>query len=329
MCLYWIDKDFEAALRELEVAAGFLPNEPEIIADIAYIRRRQGRWVDALAGMNRALDRDPRNAPVAHELFRTYCDLRDWGNAATAAARASAMAPDSPTITIETNSVIFWSKGDIKPLRDALAAIPAGVDPDGVVTLARCDAALVARDFAAAEQAVATSSSPLLLSAMGVPIPKEYLLGLIAMARGEAAQARQFFEEVRPKLEAESAAVPFDSFRHSQLGLLYAYLGRKDDALREGRRAVELTPESRDHLVGPPFNGMLALICARVGEADQAMALIEHLLTVPAEAGSFGANFEANLTLPDLRQRWQWDPLRDDPRFQKIIASPEPKTVYQ
>jgi tetratricopeptide (TPR) repeat protein len=149
------------------------------------------------------------------------------------------------------------------------------------------------------------------------------------MARGEAERALQFFEQVRPKLESESAAVPADSFRHAQLGLLYAYLGRKDDALREGRRAVELTPESRDHLIGPPFAGMLALICARVGEADQAIALIEHLLSVPAEAGSFGANFEANLTLADLRHRWQWDPLRNDPRFQKILAAPEPKTVYQ
>jgi TolB-like protein/Tfp pilus assembly protein PilF len=329
MCLYWIDKNFEPALRELEVAATFLPNNADITADMAYIRRRQGRWVDALSGMSRALDRDPRNAPVAHEIFRTYCDLRDWANAATAAARASAMAPDSPVITIETKSLSFWSKEDIKPLRDALAAMPAGVDPDGVVTLAQCDAALIARDFAAAEQAVASSSSTGVLSALGVPIPKEYLLGLIAMARGEAERARQFFEQVRPKLESESAAVPADSFRHAQLGLLYAYLGRKDDALREGRRAVELTPESRDHLIGPPFAGMLALICARVGEADQAIALIEHLLSVPAEAGSFGANFEANLTLADLRHRWQWDPLRNDPRFQKILAAPEPKTVYQ
>jgi hypothetical protein len=74
---------------------------------------------------------------------------------------------------------------------------------------------------------------------------------------------------------------------------------------------------------------MLALIYARVGEPDRAIELIERLLTVPAEAGAFGGNFEANLTLSDLRQRWQWDPLRNDPRFQKILAGPEPKTVYQ
>ena len=328
MCLYWIDKNYEGALRELELAATFLPNNADIIADMAYIRRRQGRWRDALSGMNRALDRDPRNAPVAHELFRTYCDLRDWGNAAPAAARASAMAPDSAVITIDMKSLSFWSKEDIKPLRQALEAIPAGFDPDGAVTLARCDAALIARDFVAAEQAVLSSSSSVVLSALGVPMAKEYLLGLVALAKGEPAQARQFFEQARPKLEAEALAIPSDSFRHSQLGLLYAYLGRKDDALREGRRAVELTPESRDHLVGPPLSGILALICARVGEPDRAIELIERLLTVPA-ACAFNGNFEANLTMSDLRQRWQWDPLRNDPRFQKILAGPEPKTVYQ
>lgn len=328
LCLYWIDKNYEAAFREMEVAATLLPNNPDILADMGYIRRRQGRWTDALSMINRALDRDPRDAAVAHEVFRTHCALRDWWNASAAGARASALAPDSPVITSETSGLSFWWKGDIKPLRDALSAMPAGIDPDGAVTLARCDAALVARDFPAAEQAIASFPSQGVLSALGVPIPKEYLLGLVAAAKGDAVQARQFFEQTRPKLEAETAAIPSDSFRHSQLGLLYAYLGRKEDALREGRRAVELTSEARDHFIGPAFNGALALICARVGEPDQAMELIERLLTTPG-GSSFGPAYEASLTLSDLRQRWQWDPLRNDPRFQKILAGPEPKTSYQ
>jgi hypothetical protein len=108
--------------------------------------------------------------------------------------------------------------------------------------------------------------------------------------------------------------------------MLYAYLGRKDDAIREGQRAVTLTPETRDRLIGPMFSAMLAMIYAQVAEADKAIALIERLLTTPAGVGS---NYEASLTLPDLRYRWQWDPLRKDPRFQKILAGPEPKTVYK
>ena len=139
-------------------------------------------------------------------------------------------------------------------------------------------------------------------------------------------QARQLFAQALPRFEAEAAAIPSDPFRHSQLGLGYAYAGRKEEAIREGRRAVELTPESRDDVTGPAFNAMLALIYARAGETDQAIALLDQLLARPGN--SLGASFEANMSLADLRQRWQWDPLRNNPRFKKLIAGPEPVTVY-
>jgi hypothetical protein len=96
--------------------------------------------------------------------------------------------------------------------------------------------------------------------------------------------------------------------------------------MREGRRAVELLPESEDALEGPQIAGYLALICARTGESEQALSLIDRLLTVP---GYVSDHAEANITLEELRLRWQWDPLRNDPRFQKILAGPEPKTVYK
>jgi hypothetical protein len=142
----------------------------------------------------------------------------------------------------------------------------------------------------------------------------------------ELKRSRQVFAQALPKFEAESAAIPSEPFRHSELGVGYAYAGRKQEAIREGRRAVELTPESRDAIAGPAFDAMLALIYPRVGEADQAIALLEQLLARPANG--FDASFEANMSVADLRQRWQWDPLRNDPRFQKILAGPEPKTIY-
>ena len=95
--------------------------------------------------------------------------------------------------------------------------------------------------------------------------------------------------------------------------------------LRQGRRAIELLPESKDAFYGPSLSGLLALIYTRTGESDQAMALIERLLTVP---GPVSQVFEGSMTLSELRLRWQWDPLRSDPRFQKILTGPEPKTVY-
>jgi hypothetical protein len=104
--------------------------------------------------------------------------------------------------------------------------------------------------------------------------------------------------------------------------LLYAFVGRKEDAIREGRRGVELNPgpmEKNDSLAA------LALIHARVGESDEAVRLIEHLLTVPAELHP--SEMHA-MTLTELKCRWQWDPLRSNARFQKILAGPEPKTIY-
>jgi TolB-like protein len=324
--LYWTQKNYEAALRELEIAGKLLPNEGEVPATVGYIRRRQGQWRDALRTLNQTMDRDPRNASIAREYFRTLCGVRDWANAVPAAERALALAPDSPVIIIDARYVSFWSKGDLHPLQAALAELPPSVDPDGFATLTRCDAALLSRDFDAAEAAVSSRGDRMIISALTVPSPKEYLLGCIALARGDAARARILFEKVRPHFEKQTAATPLDSFRHAQLGLLYAYLGRKEDAVKEGQRAVELTPETKDALIGPTFSGVLAMIYAQVGEADQAIALIERLLTTPGAVGN--NNFEASFTLQDLRHRWQWDPLRKDQRFQKILAGPEPKTKY-
>ena len=102
-------------------------------------------------------------------------------------------------------------------------------------------------------------------------------------------------------------------------------MGRKADALREGRRAVQLKPISRDVIEGAEVEAFLALIYARAAEPDQAISQIERLLTTP-----FAVEYADNcITIAYLRTRWEWDPLRNDPRFQKLISGPEPKTVYQ
>src|SRR5205823_6031327 len=131
------------------------------------------------------------------------------------------------------------------------------------------------------------------------------------------------FEAARPVLEKTVADSPQDSTRRRQLGLLYAFMGRKEDALREGRRAVELKPLARDVIEGAVAQAFQALIFARTGETDRAISEIERLLTTP-----FAVDYaDDSVTLPDLRTRWEWDPLRNDPRFKKILAGPEPKTI--
>ena len=100
--------------------------------------------------------------------------------------------------------------------------------------------------------------------------------------------------------------------------LLCAFMGDKDKAIAEGTRAVELKPERVDAVDGPAMNCYLALIYTRVGEREQALALIERQLKRPSASDSV----HYSVSLQDLRHRWEWDPVRDDPRFQQFIAGP-------
>jgi TolB-like protein len=322
--LYRTEKDYEAALAELKIAARLLPGDAEIDFFSGAIRRRQGQWNESLASMQRALAGDPRSVLIAREILLTQSVLRDWPAAMHAGNRAVALAPDLPLLRVERSYVDIWYKGDLASLRAALAAVPPGVDPDGEITLARFDVALLARDFAAAERTVAAGAPETVETVFGAVLPKSYLLGCIALARGEPARAKPFFESARVAMENEALAFPRDPFRQAHLGLLYAHLGRAADSIRLGRLAVELLPESKDAYYGPSVSGLLALIYARNGEPDQALMLIERLLKLP---GPLSPVFEGSITVSDLRLRWQWDPLRKDPRFKKIVTSTEPKTV--
>ncbi len=326
LCLYWIENNYEAALRELETAGRLLPNAVEVEEFSGFIRRRQGRWREARAGLERARALDPRDSIILG-LFATDYFLRDWAAAKQTSEAALAAATGPATLLrIEKSYLKLWSDNDLGPLLEAVAAAPAGYDPDGAVTLARWDTALLARDFGEAELAVNNCTRERILTGHGTPVPRSYFVGCVAVARGKPEHARGALDEARAIMEAELANTPQEPFRHAQLGLLYAFLGRKEDALRVGRRAVELWPIEKDAIYGAQMLGLLAVIYAWTGERDQALDLAERLLVTPA---AVLPAFEGSITLAELRLRWQWDPLRTDPRFQKILAGPEPKTVYK
>jgi serine/threonine-protein kinase len=321
--LYYEEADYEGALREFRLAAQALPNDGDVGLYIAAVQRRQGRWAEAIAAYEHAEAIDPRNQVTLYDASQTYFGLRDWSNALRGLDRVLELAPDSVNVKIQRGYTEFFWKGNTAPIKTALKSIPANVDPDGVVTFAQWDVSLMDRDPAGAERAVAACRLEMITSQPGAPLPKSYLQGCIDLVRNDAAHARTDFEAARPAMEKTVADSPQDAIRHAQLGLLYAFMGRKEDALHEARRAVELKAISRDVIEGAAAQAFQALIFARTGEADRAVSEIEHLLTTPF-AVDYG---DESITLPDLRTRWEWDPLRKDPRFQKIMAGPEPKTI--
>src|SRR6266567_1297645 len=244
--LYYEEADYEGALRELALASKALPNDGDVGLYIAAVQRRRGHWAEAIAAYQRAEAIDPRNQVTLYDASQTYFGLRDWSNALRGLDRVLQLAPDSVNVKIQRGYTEFFAKGNTAPIKAALESIPANVDPDGVVTFARWDVSLMDRDPAAAERALASCRLDTITSQPGAPLPKSYLQGCIDLVRNDTARAQTDFEAARPALEKTVADSPQDSTRHAQLGLLYAFMGRKEDALREARRAVELKPVSRD-----------------------------------------------------------------------------------
>ena len=322
LCLYRIDRDYDAARQELTIAERFLPNDANVDTTAAFIDRRQGHWREAVARIERAVTRDPRNAQVAQELYNTHRMLREWPAAARAADRAIAFAPDLVLLQLERAYVDFWSRGDLVPLQAALAKVPPNVDPDGMVTWMRWDANMLARDFAGAELVASNHNGETLPSILGAPMPKSFLQACAVLAQGEPDRAKPFLESARVAMEKDLEQSPSSAMRHARLGQLYSLMGRKEEAIREGKRATELQPESTDAFGGPTYSSMLALIYARTGENDQAVTLIERLLKTPGPVYYHGAG----MTIADLRTRWLWDPIRSDARFQELVDGPEPQT---
>jgi len=312
---YWTEANYDLALEQFRTAAAALPNDSEIGYVSAAIRRRQGDWKENLELLRKSEAVDPGNANVASEIAFTHSFVRNWPEAAKMYDRVVGLAPGSANFKITRGYVDFWANGSTASIKKALAEIPAGVDPSGLVTRARWDVAMIDRDFAGAEQAMASYQLDVFQSD-GMPMPKSFFRGCAALARGDAATAQTQFAAALPAFESAAREASTTGLRHANLGLVYSFLGRHEDAIREAKRAVELEPDSKDAVVAPWMKGFLAMVYARAGDVDSALPILEKALASPFPVD----NTNCCITLNDLRKRWQWDPVRNDPRFQKLLA---------
>jgi TolB-like protein/Flp pilus assembly protein TadD len=315
-CIYWMDRDYDHALEQLDIASRLSPSNVDARRIIAAIKRRQGRWEQSLEAYERLATIDPQNPITIRELVYNNVGMRRWQEAARWAERLRTVATKSVVADTIGSYVDFWWKGDTGPLKSLLNDVPPNVDPEGTITCLRWDVAMVDRNYTAARRAIDASSAKDLSYASRGLTPRSFFEGCIALAQGDNVGAQKYFQEAESAFQEAVKEAPLDAIRHANLGWLYAFMGRKEDALREGRRAVDLKPESKDAVDGVIVNCYLALIYARVGEKDLAFPLIERLLKTPGAVDSV----DYSVTISDLKYRWEWDPIRNDPRFQKLIA---------
>jgi serine/threonine-protein kinase len=233
---------------------------------------------------------------------------RDFETADKIFDRAIAADPQSfAAHGMKSALAIAW-KGDVGFAENQLSSVPPGFDPDGLVTLARAGVLTLQRKFAEALRVTQQFRGETLTNPERAPCPKAFLEGSLYLHLGDKEKARAAFEQARPVAERLVREAPDDAARHAQYGAILAGLDQKQEAINEGKRAVELLPESEDAFDGPIMTASLAEIYTWVGEPDEAFRLLDHLLAVPN-----------GLTVPTLKLDPIWDPLRKDPRFQALI----------
>jgi TolB-like protein/class 3 adenylate cyclase/Flp pilus assembly protein TadD len=312
--LYWGYRDYDRARSEVELAKPTLPNDPQAFLLAAYINRRQSRWDESTKDLERAIQLDPQNPNFLQQIARTYECLRDYAEAKKALDLAVALNPKDSTTRASRSEIELDWHADLHPLaltiERILAENPAAAEniAEAWLRLSRYQ-----RDRDGAQRALAV------LPIDGchvetIPFPKAWCEGLVAEMRGDKAAARASFT----KAHDEAAKLVREEPNYAQalcaLGMANAALGHKDEAISEGRRAVELLPVAKESIAGSLLVRYLALIYAWTGEKDLAL-----------EQLALAARLPGFLSYGELRLDPFWDPLRGDLRFEKIVASLAPK----
>lgn len=302
--------DLGGALREFEIARRTLPGSAEIYNLIGRVQRQMGRWEESLANVTRAAQLDPNTASRWDDVYSTNLWMRRYPAALEALQRQIALAPNSWRCEYLRVWLFLQWKGDTDGLRQ--------LRPPPLADATRYSylwfiTQLYARDFDKAE-AIVRDDARATLPGYGFKgtAPKSLFLGRIYSEKGDEVKAREHFEASLPLVEQAVAESPLDAERRMTLARVYAGLNRKADAIREARQACEILPESKDAIDGADLTMRLAEIYMRVDEPEQALTLLDHLLSIPA-----------GLHVEQMRVAPAWDPLRNDPRFQRLLAKYE------
>jgi eukaryotic-like serine/threonine-protein kinase len=302
---YYRTRDFEKARSALTVASRVLPNNSDVLVWSASIDKRQGRWKESLNQLERALEVDPRNPEILHDLINIYQELRRYSDSERLVEKGLAEFPEAKLAFLDDKFSVAYAIGDTKTCREIIESLPRGYNPGGHTSMIRFQVAFLDRDWEEAERIIDAAKK---LAPEGFITPIPFLYGFMARAQGDQEKARPLFIQSRKILEQTLNKRPDDAEPLIWIGLTDAALGRKEEAIREGREAVAKEPISRDASTGAYFETFLAQIYAWAGEKDLAIEQLAKVVKLPNGP-----------TVGSLKLSADWDDVRGDPRFAPIV----------
>jgi len=309
---YWCRQDFSQALAEFAIAERDLHDDARILAVVAAILKRQGKMDQTVEHYKRAFELSPQDASLPHEIGCALMTIRDYSQAELYYDRSIALAPDQTLAYICAAWNHWLWKGDMDGARRTLEAIPDRARQGGyrssVARFERFRLELIARDYQKALDVLAPAPSAFVERQWWF-IPKAQLEAFTYRLMGNEGRARDRYEAALAVLKGEAEQRPSDDRVRASLGVALAGLGRKEEAIQEGKLAVELMPVSKNAVVGPYRVEDLAFVYALVGEHEKAIDQLEYLLSIP---------FWNSVRMLSIDPRW--DALREHPGFRELLT---------
>jgi len=316
--LYYGDNDFEAALKEFEIAQRDLPNEAECYLALGAIQRRLGKWQESTDSLEKAVSLNPKDGWVFQNLALNYQMLRNFDAANKTIDRGLQVNPDSLGLWETKSKLAFAENGDLSVSDrafEAVKSIPMNNETKLRIAGSRAEVFLLERKYQEGLREAEKVSDDLIAGIPAALCGKYYLVGFARRALHDETGARTALLKAKDLLEGQLKQSPDSPDLRIQLAKVLAYLGEKDAALTEARHATEILPESKDAFGGPDITAGVAEVCGIVGENSRAIELLDGLLGRPSA-----------VTVPILRLSPAWDPLRGDPRFQALLDKYSAKT---
>ncbi len=309
---YYGDNNYDAALREFEIAQRDLPNESEVYLAIGAIQRRQGKWAESTANMEKAVTLNPKDTWPLQNLAFNYQMLRDFGKANQTIDRALALNPTGFALWEIKSKLAIFEKGDFSVAEKGFELLnSASLTDDQRLKAAdaRANVLLLERKYQEGLEAAEKLPDNEIAAFPGHLWSKYYYIGFARKALGDETGARAAFLKAKSIVEGQLKRTPDNADIHIQLAKVLAYLGEKESALGEVQRATEIVPEGKDAFGGPEIMTGVAEVYATLGDKDRAIDILDGLLSRPS-----------SVTAQVLKVNPIWDPLRSDPRFQGLIG---------